>query len=59
MYCKGLLLHYIYFKIKNKQKTVVNSGETLTRKKNNFNVKLKNIHFQNAARLKRKEWSNE
>lgn len=32
MYCKGLLLQYIYFDIKNKQKTIINSDETLQEK---------------------------
>ena len=32
MYCKGLLLQYIYFDIKNKQITIINSDETLQEK---------------------------
>lgn len=32
MYCKGLPLQYIYFDIKNKQKTIINSDETLQEK---------------------------
>ena len=51
--CKGLLLHCKHFKIKNKEKIVVNSDEILTRKKNCFNFKLKNTYFQNTAKLKR------
>ena len=51
MYSKGLLLHYIYFKIKNKQKTTIYSDETLTRKKDSFNFKL--TQFQNTATLRR------
>ena len=32
MYCKGLLLQYIYFDIKNKEITIINSDETLQEK---------------------------
>ena len=53
MYCKGLLLHYLHFKIKNKQKNIKILMRFLEDKKSSFNFKLKNTHFQIKASVKR------